>query len=80
MQSIAITVTMISVADAMRVRIAQRVTTGVITVATAETALKQSAIAEAVAQIVQLSVRAVQSSAKTAPAKSVHIVTTVKTV
>ena len=77
MQSIAITVTMISVADAMRVRIAQRVTAGVITVATAETALKQSAIAEAVAQIVQLSVRAVQSSAKTAPVHFVHIAVTV---
>lgn len=77
MQSIAITVTMIFVADAMRVRIVQRVTAGVITVVTAVTALKQSAIAGAVAQIVQLSVRAVQSSVKTAPVHFVHIAVTV---
>ena len=77
MQSIAITVTMISVVDAMHVRIVQKATAGVITAVSAETVLKQSAIAEAVAQIVQLSVRAVQSSVKTAPVHFVHIAVTV---
>ena len=64
MQNIAITVTMISVADAMHVRIVQKATAGVIIAVSVETVLKQSAIAEEVVQIVLTSARAVPSSAK----------------
>ena len=74
MQSIAITVTMISVVDAMHVRIVQKATAGAITAVSAETVLKQSAIVEEVVQIVLTSAKVVPSSAKIVQERFAYIV------
>ena len=74
----AITVTMISVADATPVRSAVKETAGAITVAIVVTALKLFVIAETVVVIAPMYAPAAKRNVATAPVICVLIVATVK--